>query len=154
MKMARDSSPPLHIQSSAVIMWSNIVRYYINNYRNWCRILIGCWIHKRHPIAHPNRWAMGCLLWIFVRKFTTLQGHSTVLWYWPLLVVSPSSLARISWWWRSLFSLTSLALSLRYGSICASRVLGFVDPLPSCTCKEDVTNFLLHPLSMNWACSC
>ena len=51
----------LSIQSSAVIMWSNIVTYYTNNYRNWGRILIRCWIHKRHPIPHPNGRDMGCL---------------------------------------------------------------------------------------------
>ena len=49
-------------------MRSNIGRYYMNNYRNWGRISIRCWIHKKHPIACPNGRAMGCLLWIFVRK--------------------------------------------------------------------------------------
>ena len=48
------------LQSSAVITRSHIVRYHINNYRNWGRISIRCWIHKRHPIPHPNRWAMSC----------------------------------------------------------------------------------------------
>ena len=33
------------IQSSAVITRSNFVRYFINNYRNWCRISISCLIH-------------------------------------------------------------------------------------------------------------
>ena len=38
------------VQWSAVITWSNIVRYYnINNNRNWGRISIRCWTHKRHP---------------------------------------------------------------------------------------------------------
>ena len=60
------------IQSSAVITRSNIVRYFINNYRNRGRILIRCWIHKIHPIPRPNGRAMGCLLWIFVRKLTAL----------------------------------------------------------------------------------
>ena len=59
-----------HIQSSAVITWCNIVRYCINNYGNSDRISIRCWFHKRHPIPHPNGRAMGCLLWIFVRKLT------------------------------------------------------------------------------------
>ena len=59
-------------QSSAVITWSNIARYYINNYRNWSRISIRCWIHKRHPIPRPSGPAMGCLLRIFVRKLTAL----------------------------------------------------------------------------------
>ena len=33
------------VQSSAVITRIDIIRYYINNYRNWCRISIRCWIH-------------------------------------------------------------------------------------------------------------
>ena len=41
-----------HLQLSAVITCSNIVRYFMNNYRNWGRISIRCWIHKRHPIPH------------------------------------------------------------------------------------------------------
>ena len=48
------------IQASAIITRSNIVRYYINDYRNWGRISIRCWIHERCPIPCPNRWAMGC----------------------------------------------------------------------------------------------
>ena len=64
-KMLREMDPQtmIYIQSlhyiqssaviSAVIMRSNIVSYYINNYRNWGRISIRCWIHKRHPIPHP-----------------------------------------------------------------------------------------------------
>ena len=40
-------------------MWSNIVRYYVRNYRNWGRISMRCWIHKRHPIPRPNGRAMG-----------------------------------------------------------------------------------------------
>ena len=54
------------------IMWSNIVRYFMNDYRNWGRISIRCWIHKRHTIPLPNGRAMGCLLWLFVRKLTPL----------------------------------------------------------------------------------
>ena len=61
-----------NIQSSAVIMRSNIVSYYIKDCRNWRRISNRCWIHKRHPIPHPNGQAMGCLLWMFVRKLTAL----------------------------------------------------------------------------------
>ena len=33
---------------------TNLVRYCINNCRNWCRISIRCWTHKRHHIARPN----------------------------------------------------------------------------------------------------
>ena len=36
------------LQSSAVITRSNIVRYYINDYRNWGRISTRCWIHKKN----------------------------------------------------------------------------------------------------------
>ena len=60
------------IVSSAVITRSNIVRYYIYDYRNWSRISIRYWNHKRHPIPRPNGRAMGCILWIFVRKPTAL----------------------------------------------------------------------------------
>ena len=59
------------VQSSAVITWSNIIRYYMNNYRNCGRISIRCCIYKRHLIPCPYGQAMGCLLWIFVRKLTT-----------------------------------------------------------------------------------
>ena len=60
------------VQSSAVIKRSNMVRFCINNCRNWDIISIRCWIHKRHPIPRPNGRAMGCLLWIFVIKLTAL----------------------------------------------------------------------------------
>ena len=57
-------------QSSAVITRSNIAKYYINNYRNWGRVSIRCWVHKRHPIPSPNGRAMRCHLRIFVSKLT------------------------------------------------------------------------------------
>ena len=58
--------PVRYIQSSNVIITrSNIVRYYINNYRNWYRISIRCWIHKSHLITRPNERVMGCFFWIF-----------------------------------------------------------------------------------------
>ena len=66
------------IQWSAVITRSNIVSYYIKDYRNWRRISNRCWINKRHPTPRPNGRAMGCLLWIFVRKLTTLKRHHIV----------------------------------------------------------------------------
>ena len=62
----------LKLQSSAALTRSNIARYYKNSCRNCGRISIRCWIHKRHPTSHPNRWAMGCLLWMFMRKLTAL----------------------------------------------------------------------------------
>ena len=58
--------------NTGVIAQSNIITYYINNYINWSKISIRCWLRKRHNIPRPNRQAMGCLLWIFVRKLTTL----------------------------------------------------------------------------------
>ena len=46
--------PICTVQSSAVITRSKIIRYCINNCRNWGRISIRCQIHKRHPIPRPN----------------------------------------------------------------------------------------------------
>ena len=62
-------SIPWRLHSSAVIMRSNIVRYYINHYRNSDRIsIIKCWVYKRHPISLPKVRVMGCLLRIFARN--------------------------------------------------------------------------------------
>ena len=47
------------VQWSAVITRSNIVRYYINNYRNWGRISIRCWTLKRHAIPRPHERVIG-----------------------------------------------------------------------------------------------
>ena len=47
-----------NIQSSAIIMRSNIVKYY----RNCGRISIRCWIHKIYPIRRPNGRVMRFLL--------------------------------------------------------------------------------------------
>ena len=60
----------------------DIVRYYINNYRNCGRIPTRCWIHIRHPTPRPNGRAMGCLLWIFGENWpcyngTALYFHNT-----------------------------------------------------------------------------
>ena len=68
------------MQSNAVITRSNILRDYINNYKNWGRISIRCWLKKRHPIPRPYGRAMRCLLWIFVKKFNCVITalHSTV----------------------------------------------------------------------------
>ena len=67
-----------YIQSSAVITRSNIIRYCMNDCRNFGWISIRCWIHKRRLIHCPNGWAMGWLFWIFFRKLTALYQHSTV----------------------------------------------------------------------------
>ena len=55
------------------------VRYYINNYRKYGRISTKCWIRKRHPINRPNGWAMGCLLWILLRRLTNGTALCSVL---------------------------------------------------------------------------
>ena len=52
------TNPPTYIwinqlQSSAIIKRSDIISYCTNDYRNWGRISIRCWIQKRHPIARP-----------------------------------------------------------------------------------------------------
>ena len=59
----------LIVQSSAIITRSNIVRYCIDNCRNWGRTITRYWIHKRHSIPHPNGRAMGCLLLIFFQNW-------------------------------------------------------------------------------------
>ena len=49
----------IQIQLSAVIKRSKIVRYCINIYRNWGKILIRCWINKRYPIPR-ELWGVFC----------------------------------------------------------------------------------------------
>ena len=68
-------------------MRSNIVRYYINDYRKGGRISISCWIHKRHPIPRPNVRVMACLLWTFwpqvyqrYVKFTSIEHQQKLSW--------------------------------------------------------------------------
>ena len=75
-----DNVNQLKVQSSTVIKRSNIVKYYINNYINWGRISIICWIHKRRTIPRPNRRAMECLLRMFLGNWphfnsTALHQH-------------------------------------------------------------------------------
>ena len=48
-----------------------IYPYSSYNYKGWVRISIR-WIHERYPIPRFNGRAIGCLLWMFVRKFTAL----------------------------------------------------------------------------------
>ena len=38
-----------YIQPSAIITQANIVRYYMNNYRNWGNMSIRWWIHRWPP---------------------------------------------------------------------------------------------------------
>ena len=58
----------LKLKSIAVVMQSNIVRYYINNYRNWSNISIRFWTYKRHHIPRPNWRSVACLLWKHVSE--------------------------------------------------------------------------------------
>ena len=59
---------PLHIQYSVVMRQSNKLRSCIHQCRYSDRISIRCWIHKRYPILHPNRWAIVCLCEYFFYK--------------------------------------------------------------------------------------
>ena len=70
----------VQLQSSAIITRSNVIEYYINDYRNWGRISIRCWIHKRLPIPHPNGVFCGYIyLWENWQRY-----NSTVLYQnWP-----------------------------------------------------------------------
>ena len=72
-------------QPSAIIIWSNIVRYCINYSRHSSRRAIRCWIHKRHPIPRPNGWAMGWLLWIFLGKINWIITALHCIWLLPTL---------------------------------------------------------------------
>ena len=72
-------------QPSAIIIWSNIVRYCINYSRHSGRRAIRCWIHKRHPIPRPNGWAMGWLLWIFFGKINWIITALHCIWLQPTL---------------------------------------------------------------------
>ena len=49
--------------------------YCIHHSRDWCKIWIRVWTHKRHPITHPNGWAMGCILcWFWKKNWTHYNG--------------------------------------------------------------------------------
>ena len=77
----------VQIQSNAVVTRSNITWYDTHHCRNWGRILIRGWTHKRHPIPRPDGRAMGCHSWIFWRKLTALQRHC-ILAYWPYDIIT------------------------------------------------------------------
>ena len=53
------------LQSSAVITRSNVVRYYIRDYRNWGRISPRYRIHKRYTV-YPKKYAHGFVVLCFV----------------------------------------------------------------------------------------
>ena len=75
------------LQPSAVITRSSIVRYHINDYRNWDRISIRCWIHKIQLIPRPYGWAMECHLWIFFRKLTIIMALHCMSWLWNMFLL-------------------------------------------------------------------
>ena len=53
-------------QLSVVIVWPNIVRYYINIYNNWGRTPIRCWIRKKTPHTSPVRVRYGVSLFRYL----------------------------------------------------------------------------------------
>ena len=59
---------------SAVITRSNITSKCTHHCRNWGRLSIRSWTHKKHPIPRPDERAMGCLSWILV----IISHHSDV----------------------------------------------------------------------------
>ena len=62
------------IQSCAIIIRSNIVRYWTHQYSDNRKTRIRLWTNKRHSIPRTQRWAIGCLLRVF---WSTL-----VEWHW------------------------------------------------------------------------
>ena len=77
---------------SGAIYWIIIKILHTACSKYKARIEIILWTHKRHPIAHPDGWAMGCLLWVFGRKFMIIlhcitaqqhmePGHQQT-WHW------------------------------------------------------------------------
>ena len=65
-----NSYVPRHsrVQSSAIITRSNWSRSYIRHCNNSGRKWIRYQNHKSHLISRLHGWAMGCLLWGFVKK--------------------------------------------------------------------------------------
>ena len=65
-----------------IITRSNIVRYYINNYRNWRWISIRCWIHKI-PLT-GELWRIFCeYLW---NNWPRYNGTALYVRKWPNLI--------------------------------------------------------------------
>ena len=57
-----------------IIIYIFILLIYINNYRDWSRILVRSWIHKRHPIPRPRTalyWTyyVGALMFYLIRAW-------------------------------------------------------------------------------------
>ena len=67
------------LQLDAIITWYIITWYCIQHCSDWIRTYIRVWTHKRHPIAHPYGWAMGCLLWETWDKIAVITApHCTI----------------------------------------------------------------------------
>ena len=69
----------IKLQLGAIIMQSNITWFCIHHWGDGSRIWIKIWTHITHPLPHPYRRDMGCLLWGFWRKLTVLWQHGSVL---------------------------------------------------------------------------
>ena len=70
------------IQSSSVIMRSNITWYCIHLWSDWIRIWIRIWIHKRHPVPRRDGRVMGvfyhCICYgrfLDLNETVFAQGH-------------------------------------------------------------------------------
>ena len=73
---------PIHVQWNAVITRSDIVRYYMINYKKCVRMSTRPWIHKRHPIPRPSGRAMGCPLRIFWENGPRYNGTALYIFSW------------------------------------------------------------------------
>ena len=63
---------PFHkLSLGNIVQWWNTITLY-TVLQQLRQNLIRGWTHNRHPIHRPYGWAMGCLLWGFKRKLTTL----------------------------------------------------------------------------------
>ena len=81
------SAVAMKIQLNAIITQLRISWYYIQHCNGSCGTYLRYWTSKRHPIHHPHRRAMGCLLWGFEKKNwprynSTALYHSPVLSHW------------------------------------------------------------------------
>ena len=50
------------------ILWSNMTKYHIQHHNNEGRRVFQLGTNKRRPIVCPDRWAIGCLLWVVLLK--------------------------------------------------------------------------------------
>ena len=104
------------LQSSVVITRSHIVKCFTNDSRNWCRISIRCWNHKRHPyLALTGELREVCCeyLWEIDRVITGPHCIST-----SLFVISPSTVRNMGWWWIHTVFPKKHATCWRFGLNC------------------------------------